>query len=134
MDVEVDQSVKTEDTSGDTVLAFSNDKQFGILIPAEVKRQALAYLRGRGKSRRISVLLVFAAGLFLLSTEKSPPFSEFNAISISAVLLACTLKSEAVYSIISTIRTMGPNCERWMMSAVMPLFGPSRGADPLPSR
>ena len=66
MKFEVDQSVKIEETSRDTVLALSNDKHFAILIPAEAKRQALAYLRERGKSRRISVLLVFAAGLFLL--------------------------------------------------------------------
>lgn len=66
MEIEVDQSVKIEDTSEDTVLAFSNERHFAILIPAEAKRQALAYLRRRGKSRRISVLLVFAAGLFLL--------------------------------------------------------------------
>ncbi len=66
MEIEIDQSVKIEDTAGDTVLAFSNDVQRAIVIPAAVKRKALAYLRDRGKSRKAAVLAVFAAGLFLL--------------------------------------------------------------------
>ena len=66
MEIEVDQSVKIEDTAGDTVLAFSNDVRSAIVIPAAVKREALAYLRKRGKSRKAAVLMVFAAGLFLL--------------------------------------------------------------------
>lgn len=41
MEIEVDQSVKIEDTAGDTVLAFSNDVQRAIVIPAAVKREAL---------------------------------------------------------------------------------------------
>ena len=66
MEIEIDQSVKIEDTAGDTVLAFANDVQRAIIIPAAVKRKALAYLRDRGKSRKVAVLAVFAAGLFLL--------------------------------------------------------------------
>ncbi|TEU18875.1 MAG: type II toxin-antitoxin system Phd/YefM family antitoxin [Anaerolineales bacterium] len=32
--------------------------------------------------------------------------------------MPCKLKSEAVYGIISTIRTTRPNCERWTMGTV----------------
>lgn len=38
MQIEIDQSGKIEDTRKDTVLAFSNGKNYSILIPAEVKR------------------------------------------------------------------------------------------------
>ena len=64
MKVKVDQSVKIEDTTGDIVLPFSNDVRRA--IPAAVKREALAHLRERGKSRKVTVLMVFAAGLSLL--------------------------------------------------------------------
>jgi len=64
--IEVDQSVKIEQTSGDTVLAYSDSKQFAISIPAQVKRKALVYLRGRGWFGKRAVLPCFAAGLFLL--------------------------------------------------------------------
>jgi len=66
MHIEVDQSVKIEQTSGDTILAYSDSKQFAILIPAQVKRKALVYLRGRGWFGKRAVLPCFAAGLFLL--------------------------------------------------------------------
>ncbi len=66
MKIDVDQSIKIEEAAHDTVLAFSNDVRRAIVIPAAVKREALAYLRGRGKSRKVAVLIVFAAGLFLL--------------------------------------------------------------------
>jgi len=64
--IEVDQSVKIEQTSDDTVLAYSDSKQFAISIPAQVKRKALVYLRGRGWLGKRAVLSCFAVGLFLL--------------------------------------------------------------------
>ena len=50
MRVEVDQSGKIGDTKVATVLAFSNEEHFTILIPATVKRACLQRLRKRGKS------------------------------------------------------------------------------------
>ena len=66
MHVEVDQSGKIEDTATDTVLAFSNEADFAILIPAKVKRVCLRGLRNRGRVGKSIYWLVFATGLFLL--------------------------------------------------------------------
>ncbi len=49
MKVEIDQSGRIEETNRDTVVAFSNEKQFSIRIPARVKRQLLEAFRRRGK-------------------------------------------------------------------------------------
>jgi hypothetical protein len=66
MTIEIDQSVKIEQTSKDTVLAMSGMFQRTILIPAKVKRKALRVLKKRGKSRNIARYQLFAAGLFIL--------------------------------------------------------------------
>ncbi len=63
---QIDQSVKIEQTSRDTVLAFSDDIQFAIRIPASVKREVLAVLRAKGKGAPTAQLMLFTAGLFLL--------------------------------------------------------------------
>lgn len=52
--------------SGDTTLAYSNHEQRVILISAGVKRELLDCLRRRGKEDKAAMLLMFAAGLFLL--------------------------------------------------------------------
>ena len=63
--VEVDQSIKIEDT-GATVLAFANGISAAVVIPGLVKRAALNALLLRGKSRQTARLMLFAAGLALL--------------------------------------------------------------------
>ncbi|MDI7274999.1 MAG: hypothetical protein QME94_03380 [Anaerolineae bacterium] len=74
----VDQSVRIEDTSHDTVLAlhdtdadkpsalYGRHNTRAVLIPAEVKRRCFGELRDRGLLRKTIVLRVFAAALFLL--------------------------------------------------------------------
>ena len=69
LDVEVDQSIKIEQTSKDTILAFSNDEQVAILIPAKVKRQVLVRLKAKGKPMPVARLMLFSAGLCLLLRE-----------------------------------------------------------------
>lgn len=66
MHVEVDQSGKIEQTRWDTVLAFSDDTDCAILIPAKVKREAIVRLRASGKRGRSAYLFLFARGLYLL--------------------------------------------------------------------
>jgi hypothetical protein len=66
LDVEVDQSGKMNNLARDTVLAFSNDIQHAIRIPAVVKRNLVQYFRQKGKSKTRAVMLLFSAALFLL--------------------------------------------------------------------
>ena len=66
MTIEVDQSNKIKRTERDTVLAFSSDQLFSIVLPAAVKREALDRLIPQGKSCKTGELHLFAAGLFLL--------------------------------------------------------------------
>ncbi len=65
MNVEVDQSRKIEET-GDTVLAFSNDICWAILIPAPVKRLGFQMLRAKGKTGKAATIWLFAACVFLV--------------------------------------------------------------------
>ena len=64
--IEIDQSGKMGDLAVHTVLAFANDIEYAILIPARVKRAIIQKLRAWGKSKVRAVLQIFAAGLFLL--------------------------------------------------------------------
>jgi hypothetical protein len=47
--VQVDQSIKVEQTHKDTVVAFSDGIRYAILIPARVKREAIQRLRRSGR-------------------------------------------------------------------------------------
>ncbi len=64
--VEVDQSIKVEQTHQHTVLAFSDGIQQVILIPAEVKRACQRELRSKGVKPGMIALRMFSAGILLL--------------------------------------------------------------------
>ena len=64
--IEVDQSGRIGDTSVATVLAFSNEISFSVLIPAAVKREYVEFLRSYYRHLRQPYMKLFAAGLFLL--------------------------------------------------------------------
>jgi len=65
MHIDVDQSVKIEGP-GDTVLAFSNDVDFSILVPDAVKKAGERELHSRGVGGPTLALRLFSAALFLL--------------------------------------------------------------------
>ena len=66
MHVEIDQSGRIEDTRVHTVLAFSDDIERAILIPARVKREAFRHLKEHYRIIKYPALKLFAVGLFLL--------------------------------------------------------------------
>lgn len=66
MIIQVDQSIKIEQTNADSVLALSNDESYTVLIPAKVKRECLTILRKRGHQDKTITLKVFSAALFIL--------------------------------------------------------------------
>ncbi len=64
--VEVDQSIKFENTKRDTVLAFSNAITFTLLIPASAKQDCVTLLRKKITSGSTLYTQLFATCLFLL--------------------------------------------------------------------
>jgi len=64
--IEVDQSVKIEDTRRDSILAFSDHLSGAIRVPARVKRECLHILRERGQRGRANIIQIFAIALFVL--------------------------------------------------------------------
>ena len=77
MIAQVDQSIKIENTSQDTVLALANDISSSVIVPASVKRICLQELRERGIQGNPAVLRVFAAALFLIIEGKLPALEHF---------------------------------------------------------
>ncbi len=63
---QVDQSNKVEQTSGPTIVAYSNEEQRALFVSAKIKREVLGRLRQEGRSRKTAVQLVFAALLAIL--------------------------------------------------------------------
>jgi hypothetical protein len=66
MRIEIDQSRRIEDTRVNTVLAFSNEISFSLLILAVDKRECLRRIRKRGETGKALYLKLFTAALFLL--------------------------------------------------------------------
>ena len=69
MQIEVDQSGKIGKTNEDTILAFSNGKQFTVLIPRSVKQRCLRELRNQGYEPHTIYLQMFVIGLYFLLRE-----------------------------------------------------------------
>jgi len=78
MQIQIDQSRKIENTNKDTVLAFTNDNEYAILIPGKVKRQLQELFRQKGRPR-LFIYRTFAAGITLLLKKD---ISKFNKIII----------------------------------------------------
>ncbi len=64
--IQIDQSIKIEQTSQDTVLGMSNTCKRTIVIPAKVKQEAFILLKNQGKSHDIACYEIFAIGIFIL--------------------------------------------------------------------
>jgi hypothetical protein len=69
MHVEVDQSVKLENTAKATVIALANGKTHIIVIPASVKVVCIERLRSRGIESFRQITMLFATSLYLLLKE-----------------------------------------------------------------
>lgn len=65
MKVDIDQSIKIEDTSRDTVVAFSNSISASAIIPRKIKRQLQQKFRKISKIH-LFMYRIFAAGIVLL--------------------------------------------------------------------
>ncbi len=63
--IEIDQSVKIEQLSRNTVIALSNDIEFAVSIPSKVKRKLQTEFRRKGKPKLFR-LRTFVAGVVLL--------------------------------------------------------------------
>lgn len=70
----IDQSGKIEDTAKDTVIAYSNDKRYAVLIPKKLKRQVQEIYRRCGLPR-LFVPHLFSVGVFLTISQLKQPAS-----------------------------------------------------------
>jgi len=79
MHIEVDQSIRIDNTQKDTIIAFSNEISAAVRIPAPVKRKCLKILRSRGAGKRNIYLKLFSAALSILLR---PYARQVNTITI----------------------------------------------------
>ncbi len=73
MNVEVDQSGKIGNTSEDTVVAFSNDISFAVLIPRKAKQDYVKRLRAKGVSLEMIYFRLFSVALYFLLRRHVKP-------------------------------------------------------------
>ena len=64
--VEVDISGRVEDTSTDTIFAFSNSDQYKLKLSKKVKRECILLLRKLGKHGKTFYLQIYCCGLYFL--------------------------------------------------------------------
>lgn len=64
--IEIDQSIKIDDTIDDTILAYSNEKHHSVLIPSNVKREILKEFYEKQKNKVIFKIKLFCSGLMYL--------------------------------------------------------------------
>ena len=69
---QIDQSGKIEDTAKPTVIAYSNDSQRSILIPAKVKRRVQEEFRIEGMSK-LFIYQTFSVGIYYLVRDLKNP-------------------------------------------------------------
>lgn len=67
--IEVDQSIKVEQTAQDTVVGVSNDRQCAVIIPRQVKRKLKAEFRRRGIPNQFAYRTFITA--LVLALEKA---------------------------------------------------------------
>lgn len=65
MSYQIDQSGKIEQTAKDTVIAYSNENQYAILIPRRLKRKVQEVFRLHGFTS-IFIYYLFAVGVYFL--------------------------------------------------------------------
>ncbi len=65
MQIEIDQSIKIEQTNRDTIIAFSNSKSKTLLISAKIKKELKKIFRQQDKSR-VFVYKTFAVLIYIL--------------------------------------------------------------------
>jgi hypothetical protein len=92
--VQVDQSIKVEQTNADTALAFSDGIQFSILIPAKVKREVIAHLRTKGKYTKRLYLWLFVLALYHLLK------SDLNRINVIVIDSEYTGRDEDIRALL----------------------------------
>jgi len=73
--VEVDISGRVEDTSTDTIFAFSNSEQYKIKISKKTKRDCVLLLRKLGKHGKSFYLQIYCCGLYCLMKNSIDRFS-----------------------------------------------------------
>lgn len=76
MQVEIDQSIRIDNTRKATVLAFSNQSSKTIEVTAKTKRRLLKVLRQKGKTGQTIYVDIFTASLFLLLRDHLNRFTE----------------------------------------------------------